>query len=74
MNPFKYGQSFIGKSFPKRIGTLNPPNPKILKGGTMCPAPRYSHILKKAGLNRVKTSNTCFVFIVHNSNYFLGRK
>ena len=27
MNPFEYGQSFIGKSFPKRIGTLTPPNP-----------------------------------------------
>ena len=40
MNPFEYGQSFIGKSFPKRIGTLTPPNPKILRGGTMCP-PRY---------------------------------
>ena len=39
MNSFEYGQSFIGKSFPKRIGTLTPPNPKILRGGTMCPPP-----------------------------------
>ena len=27
MNPFEYGQSFIGKSFPKRIETLTPTNP-----------------------------------------------
>ena len=34
MNPFENGQSFIGKSFPKRLGTLTPPKPKILRGGT----------------------------------------
>ena len=28
-NPFELGQSFIGKWFPKRIGTLTPSNPKI---------------------------------------------
>ena len=37
MNPFEYGKSFLGKSFPKKIGTLTPPNPKIFRGGTMCP-------------------------------------
>ena len=39
LNPFEYGQSFIGKSFSKRIGTLTTPNPEILRGGTMCPPP-----------------------------------
>ena len=29
LNPFELGQSFIGKWFPKRIGTLTPSNPKI---------------------------------------------
>ena len=33
MNPFEYGKSFHNKLFPKRIGTLTPPNPKILGGG-----------------------------------------
>ena len=40
MNPFVYGKSLLGKSFPKRIGTLTLPNPKIFRGGTMCPPPR----------------------------------
>ena len=35
MNPFEYGKSFLGKSFPKKIGTLTPPNPKIFRGGTI---------------------------------------
>ena len=30
VNPFEYGQSFTGKLFPKRIGTLTQPNPKYL--------------------------------------------
>ena len=51
MKPFEYGQLYIGKSFPKRIGTLTPPNPKIF---------RYTQI---AGCNRVRviaisTNNT----------------
>ena len=29
MNPFVYAKSFHNKSYPKRIGTLTPPNPKI---------------------------------------------
>jgi len=29
MNHFVYGKSLLGKSFPKRIGTLTLPNPKI---------------------------------------------
>ena len=37
MNPFEYGKSCLGKSFPTRIGTLTLPNPKIFRGGTMCP-------------------------------------
>ena len=32
MNPFEYDKSFLGKSFPKRIGTLTPPNPRIFRG------------------------------------------
>ena len=34
MNPFEYDKSLLGKSFPKGIGTLTPPNPKIFRGGT----------------------------------------
>ena len=26
MNPFEYGKSYLGKSFPIRIGTLTTPN------------------------------------------------
>ena len=37
MNPFVYGISLLGKSFPKRIGTLTLPDPKIFRGDTMCP-------------------------------------
>ena len=48
MNPFEYGKSLIGKSFPKRFGTLTPPNPKLFWGGTMCLPPslvfRYGQI------------------------------
>ena len=29
MNLFEYGKLFHNKSFPKRIETLTPPNPKI---------------------------------------------
>ena len=39
MNAFVYGKSLLGKSFPKRIGTLSPPNPKILRGH-ICAPPR----------------------------------
>ena len=35
MNPFEYGKSLPGKSFPKRIGTLTPPNPKIFRRGSL---------------------------------------
>ena len=45
MNPFVYGKSLLGKSFPKRIGTLTLPNPKIFRGGTMCP-PRIPVVSK----------------------------
>ena len=37
MNPFEYGKSFYNKSFTKRIGIQIPPNPKIFRGGTICP-------------------------------------
>ena len=31
MNTFEYGKSFYSNSFPKRIATLTPPNPKIFR-------------------------------------------
>ena len=37
MNPFEYGESFHKKSFPKRIGTLTPFNPKIFMGAECAP-------------------------------------
>ena len=40
LNHSKYDKSFHNKSFPKRIETPTPPNPKIFRGGTMCPLPR----------------------------------
>ena len=40
MNPFVYGKSPLGKSFPIRIGTLTLPNPKIFRGGHNVPPPR----------------------------------
>ena len=42
VNPFEYGKSFYNQSFPKRIGTLTPLNPRFLD------------MLKQAGRNRVK--------------------
>ena len=44
MDPFEYGKSFHNKSYPKRIGTLSPPDPKI-------------DTLKLAGPNRVNTAS-----------------
>ena len=37
MNHFEYGESFHKKSFPKRIGTLTPFNPKIFMGAECAP-------------------------------------
>ena len=37
MNPFEYGKSFLGKSFPTRILTLSPPNPKMGLGIVIFP-------------------------------------
>ena len=37
MNPFEYGQSFIGQSFPKRFGT-NPTQPQDIQGGHNVPS------------------------------------
>ena len=44
MNPFEFVKSFYNQSFPKRIGTLTPPNPWFLD------------MLKQAGLNRVNAN------------------
>ena len=41
MNPFKYGKSGIGKSFPTRIGNQTPPNPKIFRGAQCAPPPGF---------------------------------
>ena len=56
MNPFVYGKSLLGKSFPKRIGTLTLPNPKIFRGGHNVPPSRIPDISKLAGPDRVKIS------------------
>ena len=37
MNPYEYGKSFLRKLFPKRIGTLTPPRPKIFRGDPRIP-------------------------------------
>ena len=39
-NPFECGKLFHYKSFPIRLGTPTPLNPKIFRGGTTCPPPR----------------------------------
>ena len=53
MNPFEYGKSFQGKSFPKRIGTL-PTQPKDRGGGGGWAkgAPLYPWYTKIARPNR----------------------
>ena len=53
MNPFEYGKSLIGKSFPKRFGTLTPPNPKLFCGGHNAPPLvfRYAQIGWSNGIN-----------------------
>ena len=51
MNPFEYGKSLPGKSFPKRIGTLTPPNQKIFRGHHV--ASNNEHLLALAARHRM---------------------
>ena len=54
--------------FQKRIVTLTPPNPMILRGGTMCPPPRsliHQNRLGQIGLN----TNHCFI-LANSSDFF----
>ena len=68
MNPFEWCQSFIGKWFPKRIGTITPFNPKIFRRGTMCPLLvfRYAQIGRA---NRVKTATSLLRLDKHQASH-----
>ena len=60
MSPFEYVQSFHNKSFPKRIGTLTPPNPKIFRGTQCAPPPLVLAAIflsKKSGGKKLKLLN-----------------
>ena len=64
MNPFEYGKSFHNKSYPKRFGTLTPPNPKIFN----VPPPPVLNRLVLIGLSSLPSGNQSILLFFLKNN------